>query len=71
MEGIDFLHKNGICHRDIKPSNLLITKQKKIYIVDFNVSRKKESDGSEFKIMTRAGTLAFSAPEILMNKHYE
>lgn len=27
MEGIAYLHDNGICHRDIKPSNILVTKE--------------------------------------------
>lgn len=40
MEGIDHLHKNGICHRDIKPSNILVTNQAHVYITDFNVSFK-------------------------------
>jgi serine/threonine-protein kinase Chk1 len=27
IEGLDFIHKQGICHRDIKPENLLLTRR--------------------------------------------
>lgn len=43
MEGINYLHTNHVVHRDIKPQNLLVTKDNKVYILDFNVSSKKES----------------------------
>jgi len=62
MQGIAYLHQQGICHRDIKPSNILVTKDQRVYITDFNVAREKSSD--LFRMMTRTGTLAFSAPEI-------
>lgn len=42
----------------------------KVTIVDFNVSRVKEST-DKFKIMTKAGTIAFSAPEIFLRDSYE
>ena len=71
MEGIDYLHKNDICHRDIKPSNIMITEDKKIFIVDFNVSKQKEEGEDKFRIVTKAGTIAFSAPEIFLKDSYE
>lgn len=69
MEGIAYLHEQGICHRDIKPSNILVTKEQKVFIADFNVAREKTSD--TFRMMTRTGTLAFSAPEIFTQTYYE
>ncbi|TDZ31455.1 Serine/threonine-protein kinase HAL4/SAT4 [Colletotrichum spinosum] len=38
VQGIKYLHHNGIAHRDIKPENLLITSDSKLKITDFGVS---------------------------------
>lgn len=38
VQGINYLHANGIAHRDIKLENLLITNDSKLKITDFGVS---------------------------------
>jgi len=42
----------------------LVTKESKVFILDFNVSSKKQYEKLPFKMMTKTGTVAFSAPEI-------
>jgi tRNA A-37 threonylcarbamoyl transferase component Bud32 len=38
IQGLNYLHTNGIAHRDVKLENLLITKDSKLKITDFGVS---------------------------------
>ncbi|PQE17886.1 kinase domain containing protein [Rutstroemia sp. NJR-2017a BBW] len=38
IQGLSYLHSNGIAHRDVKLENLLITKDSKLKITDFGVS---------------------------------
>jgi serine/threonine protein kinase len=46
LEGMKYLHSNGIVHRDIKPENLLINRKGRIIIADFSfATRLKETDG--------------------------
>ena len=67
IEGIAYLHSQKVVHRDIKPQNLLVTKDNKLFIMDFNVSFAQNKDSREIKkMMTKTGTVAFSAPEIFM-----
>lgn len=38
VQGVAYLHRNGIAHRDIKLENLLLTEDSKLKITDFGVS---------------------------------
>jgi len=35
LEGMNYLHQNGIIHRDIKPENILLDEKCRLIIVDF------------------------------------
>lgn len=68
LMGLQYLHEKSVCHRDIKPSNILISKDKsRVVLVDFNVA-KQIKDGDMILMYTKtAGTLAFAAPERLID----
>ncbi|KAF6844267.1 kinase domain containing protein [Colletotrichum musicola] len=81
IQGVNYLHSNGIAHRDIKPENLLITKDSKLKITDFGVSEVfcgthpglREAGGQCGKNMNEVrlcgpgmcGSEPFVAPEVL------
>lgn len=58
---VDILHENDIVHRDIKPDNIMITKENRVVLLDFDSARR-------FKLYqvedTRClGTPGYAAPE--------
>jgi protein-serine/threonine kinase len=84
VQGVNYLHTNGIAHRDIKLENLLITKDSKLKITDFGVSEVfcgthpglRESGGQCGKNMAEVrlcspgicGSEPYIAPEVLAKK---
>ena len=60
-----YLHSFGIIHRDLKSPNVLVTEDWMTKLTDYGSSRIMS------QIMTQnAGTLAWSAPEVLMSDTY-
>lgn len=84
IQGINYLHSNGIAHRDIKLENLLITSDSKLKITDFGVSEVfcgthpglRESGGQCGKNMGQVrrcapgicGSEPYIAPEVLLKQ---
>ncbi len=78
--GLYYLKQFGIIHRDLKPTNIMISYANKnqiscleqrdinIKIMDFGFSKIL---GPSEKVNETCGTLAFIAPEILLNKYYD
>ena len=63
VKGLEYLHYQKIIHQDIKPENLLVTKDGRVKISDFGVSRALLND--EEQLQQTEGTPAFQAPEIV------
>ncbi|KAL0441871.1 UNVERIFIED_CONTAM: Cyclin-dependent kinase G-1 [Sesamum radiatum] len=64
LEGVRFLHENGLMHRDLKPSNILINRKGGLKICDFGLSRKFASECRS--CCADVGALWYKAPEILI-----
>jgi eukaryotic-like serine/threonine-protein kinase len=67
-EGLDAAYKRGVVHRDIKPQNILVSNKGIVKIVDFGLSRSKDSPTitQSDKFM---GTAFYTAPEQVMSGH--
>ena len=56
------LHERGIVHRDIKPENVMIAKDGRVVLIDFNAARKISFASKDTVIM---GTVGYASPEQL------
>lgn len=64
-EGVSILHDfqpAPIIHRDLKSLNLLVTKDYRVKLCDFGLSRSKQGDMQTFNRL--CGTFAYCAPEV-------
>jgi class 3 adenylate cyclase/tRNA A-37 threonylcarbamoyl transferase component Bud32 len=66
--GVHYLHTLEPCivHRDLKPSNLLVDESWNVKVADFGFARIKEENIT----MTRCGTPAWTAPEVIRGERY-
>jgi len=62
IEGVDYLHKNGIAHLDLKLDNLLLSPNKSLKIIDFDLSQKIDDERRTYA--RSKGTTNYRAPEI-------
>lgn len=59
---LNVLHERGIIHRDVKPENVIIAKDGRVVLIDFNASRKISSASKDTVVM---GTVGYASPEQL------
>ncbi|XP_076059541.1 serine/threonine-protein kinase chk-1-like [Oratosquilla oratoria] len=69
LEGIEFLHSQGIAHRDLKPDNLLVSEDRVLKIADFGLSASFIIDDEEVLLSRRCGTPRYRAPEVASGRY--
>jgi polo-like kinase 4 len=60
IQGLAYLHSNGIIHRDLKLSNLLLNSKYQLKIADFGLAVKLQDPSAEQKTM--CGTPNYISP---------
>lgn len=67
LEGVCFLHSNGIIHGDIKPTHILVNKYNEVKLGNFWISKKIGDETEDEKALTIMGTPAYMPPEIFLD----
>ncbi|XP_027733838.1 serine/threonine-protein kinase PAK 3-like [Empidonax traillii] len=68
LQGLYFLHSNGVIHRDIKSSNILIGTDGSVKLADFGLSAQLSLEQSYRNSVI--GTSWWMAPEVVISKPY-
>ncbi|XP_049272660.1 serine/threonine-protein kinase STK11 isoform X3 [Rhipicephalus sanguineus] len=64
LDGLEYLHSQGIVHKDIKPGNLLLTNCETLKISDLGVAEALDRFAVDDTCHTSQGSPAFQPPEI-------
>ncbi|KAG5681446.1 hypothetical protein PVAND_010882 [Polypedilum vanderplanki] len=64
IDGLQYLHGQGVIHSDIKPGNLLLTLDDTLKISDFGVTEKLDPFAPDDTCTKGQGSPAFQPPEI-------
>ncbi|KAL9644993.1 hypothetical protein ABK040_004486 [Willaertia magna] len=71
LEGLSYLHENGIVHCDIKSGNILVDERSNVYLTDFGCSKKMNSiTQQDLDDKSITGTPNYIAPECIKDQNY-
>ncbi|KAI0367313.1 CAMK/CAMKL/CHK1 protein kinase [Pilatotrama ljubarskyi] len=72
IDGLMYIHGEGVCHRDLKPENLLLDAAGTLKISDFGLSAvyKLKETGKTRLLSERCGSLPYLAPEMRGSEPY-
>ena len=64
LDGLEYLHNEGIFHRDIKPQNIMLNSYEDVVISDFGLALNTKNDDTRLTgTSVRMGSDFFIAPE--------
>ncbi|MGI6264915.1 MAG: serine/threonine-protein kinase [Acutalibacteraceae bacterium] len=59
-DALSILHRRGFVHRDVKPENVMVDKNGRTTLIDFNASRKTTAGRRDTEVL---GTIGYASPE--------
>ena len=69
VSALAYCHRHYVVHRDLKPENMVICSEHlSVKLTDFGFSNVFEKNKT---LQTSCGSLAYSAPEILLGEEYD
>ena len=71
IEGLSYVHAQGVTHRDLKPENVLFDAAFNLKIADFGFAAPLNGKDGSGWCKTKLGTESYMAPEIHLRKPYQ
>ncbi|KAK9814362.1 hypothetical protein WJX72_004541 [[Myrmecia] bisecta] len=71
LDGLEYVHKQGIYHRDLKPENVLLSADGSVKLSDFGLGALPTHGREDGLLRTTCGTPNYVAPEVLQRNGYE
>lgn len=69
LNGVAYLHSEGVIHRDLKPSNILFNNENDIVITDFGLGIQFDSDSTTLTKNLNFGSYRYCSPEQCIDMH--
>jgi serine/threonine-protein kinase len=69
LEGLDYIHANGVVHRDLKPENIMVDENDNIKLIDFGIASDAAARRLTYANFTATlGTPNYISPEQVKGK---